>query len=431
MKILILPLPEMSHMNSFHHLIKRLGRFEHDCTIYVRKEHEFVVKDCKHTVRYYSRYFLDNIFNLNETLKKNHVGIDSDKDILTKDNIQSSCNAYMGAYVFRLRCMKKYLKMEEDFSSYDLIIYDYYLDFGAFLAKMYKIPSVTLISTLLPIKDNNDQYLENFINMKYFSNIYDSSFKKDELRNRLITSLDIMSKEIMYITKQPFDFFRNGISKLNIYSTSKELYPFKFDKCEVEFVGREFIDKECLHRKRNRRRKILFYYGALETQEQIRLFKCILKNLTLLSYEIHVAIKDKVEEIYIEEDIKEQIILEHNIRLEDRFSEMDLYVCHGGLGGIQEAIVYGVPIVGIGTSGERYENCKRIEQLGMGKSIEPSCKYIDLLFKDKVEEIFNCDIYQKNCERYRESLNIGDDNLNCIIERILHVGEIDVERKMI
>ncbi len=421
MKILILPLPEMSHINSFHHLIKRFGKFKHDCTIYVREEHKSIVSDCKHTIRYYNKYFMENIFNLNKTLKKRHEGVDSDKDVLTKGNIQSSCNAYMAAYVFRLRCMKKYLKMEEGFSKYDLIIHDYYLDFGAFLAKMYKIPSVTLISTLLPVKENRERYLENFINMKYFSNIYDDSFKQDELRNILIMSLDKMSERIMSLTKQSFDFFRDGMSKLNIYSTSKEFYPFEFDEREVKFVGREFIDKEGMYREKNRKKQILLYFGAIETQGQARLFRCILKKLVQLPYEVHVVIKYQFEEIYIEKDVKGHIILENNVCLEDKFPEMDLYICHGGLGGIQEAIVQGVPIIGIGTSGERYENSRRIEQLGMGKAIEPRCECIDLMLNDKVEEILNDEIYQKRCEIYGESLKVSDNYLDYIIDSILSI----------
>lgn len=423
MKILVLPLPEMSHINSFLHLIKKLGTFEHDCTIYVPKEYDPIVKNYNYTVRHYNQYFLENIYKINENIKQNKMEIDADKDSLTKDNIQSSCNKYMASYVFRLRCMKKYLRMEEDFASFDLIIHDYYLDFGHFLAWIYKIPSVTLISTLLPVKKNREHYLENFINMKYFSNIYDDILQQEELRNILTSSLDRMSERIILHTNQPFDFFRNGISKLNIFSTSKEIYPFEFDDWEIEFIGRTLIEDDCIHKVKDMRKRILFYFGAIETQEQVQLFRCVLRNLNLLSYEVHVVIKYQEDESYIEKDIKEHIILEQNVRLEDKFSEMDLYICHGGLGGIQEAIVKGVPIVGIGTSGERYENSKRMEQLGIGKSIAPRCECISSMLMRSVEEILSCDNYQKRCKEYGKTLRVSEEHLDCIVRRILNMAK--------
>lgn len=423
MKVLVLPLPDLTHVNSFRHLINRLADFGHDCTIYIKEEHEHLIDKSNYTVKYYDKYFIDNIFYLNKNLRKNTDSLPYDKDKLTLDNIESNCDGYMASYVFRIRCMKKYLKTSEDFSCYDLVLYDHNLIFGDYISKVYGIPSVTLIPSWSPTEKCREENLIAYINMLYFSNIYDDTFEEKDIKEKIITSLDKMSEKISSLTKTPYDFFQSGISKLNVFSTSKELYPYGYDENKVAFIGRDIKDShEKTYKKDHKKKKIMFYFGKIETNEQLELFRCILQNLKSLPYEIHAAIRNRNEEQYLDEDMRKTIILDE--KLSENLPEMDLYICHGGLGGLQESIIEGVPIIGIGTSGERFEYIKRIDQLGLGKSISPDCESINRCLNKTIEEVLNCEDFRKKCETYGKSLMINENDLDNVIRKILNVPKL-------
>uniref|UniRef100_A0A182J3D7 Uncharacterized protein n=1 Tax=Anopheles atroparvus TaxID=41427 RepID=A0A182J3D7_ANOAO len=48
---------------------------------------------------------------------------------------------------------------------------------------------------------------------------------------------------------------------------------------------------------------------------------------------------------------------------------VDVFITHGGLLGVQEAIWYGVPMLGVPNYGDQYHNVRRIEQLGAGMEL--------------------------------------------------------------
>jgi UDP:flavonoid glycosyltransferase YjiC (YdhE family) len=63
--------------------------------------------------------------------------------------------------------------------------------------------------------------------------------------------------------------------------------------------------------------------------------------------------------IYIEEYIDGDLVME----------ECDAVVCHGGNGTIYQALLHGKPIVGIATIPDQAYNMRRVEALGVGKSV--------------------------------------------------------------
>ena len=423
MRILILPLPEVTHLKSFLHLIKRLGMLNNNCTLYIKEEHEYLVKGFNVEIRYYDDFFLNNIFGMNENLKNDPNKASYDREKFSEEKLSYICGSYMASYAFRVRCMKKYLKKTDSFSSYDVILYDYYLAFGDFIGKKYNIPCVTLMPTMMPIKNCRDKNLEAFVNMKYFTNICDDTLDDIKLKNKLIESIDHMSESITDLTNQPYDFFESGISKLNIFSTTKEIYPYEYDEDKAVFVGRGVKDPNHVLRENNNiKKKVMVYFGKIVTEDQKEMFRCVLINLVKLPYEVHVAVKNRKEEEYIDEDIKRKIYLDE--RLAEVLPEMDIYICHGGLGGLQEGIMEGVPVIGIGSSGERYENSKRIDQLGIGKSILPCCEAINKFLNDTVEEVLKSEKYKKACMEYSRSLTVTDGDLDDVISKIRSIANL-------
>ena len=64
-------------------------------------------------------------------------------------------------------------------------------------------------------------------------------------------------------------------------------------------------------------------------------------------------------QIYVESFLDGDLVME----------ESDLVVCHGGNGTIYQALLHGKPIIGIPTIPDQGFNMRRVQALGIGKSI--------------------------------------------------------------
>ena len=74
MRVLILCVPEESHIKPFAHVFNYLVNKGIDVTIYLKKGQEkYLNNSKKYTICYYNQYFLDNIFHFNQTISNNSI----------------------------------------------------------------------------------------------------------------------------------------------------------------------------------------------------------------------------------------------------------------------------------------------------------------------------------------------------------------------
>ena len=69
-------------------------------------------------------------------------------------------------------------------------------------------------------------------------------------------------------------------------------------------------------------------------------------------------------------DIPENIHIYKSVPQIEVLKQADVFVTHGGMNSVSEALVHGVPMVVIPFISDQPANAKRIEQLGLGKKLE-------------------------------------------------------------
>ncbi len=417
MKILVLSVPEMSHVKAFLHVYDILVDNNHEVTLYTGESQARFIQNKNINIKYYNKFFIDNIYHFNKGLR-GEIGVLC-KDIqFTEDDIKIIADQFRASYLFRIRCMKKYLQMiDEDFSGFDLVFYDYYLYFGEYISSTYQIPSVSLMPTLLPITGVRDVYLYSFINNTYLLNIF--TIPPDS--KQLIQVIDEMSTKISKSSKHNFDFFINGISQYNLICSSRMLYPYNIDENssrKVFFIGRRKDDVRVeTDKKKN---YILVYLGHINDEVEAAILSYLIVILRQTSLQATVAVSNLIEwnpEIF--ESKTDNVCLDDNVDFTSVMSETSLYICHGGMGGIQEALLNEVPILCIPTSGERYENAKRLEELGAGLWLKPDMKELEDKLLEFIYLLLSDNSYRKNVKKIAESYEEDVINTNNIIKMII------------
>jgi UDP:flavonoid glycosyltransferase YjiC (YdhE family) len=99
--------------------------------------------------------------------------------------------------------------------------------------------------------------------------------------------------------------------------------------------------------------------------------------------------------LYVESFIDGDLVMEH----------CDLVVCHGGNGTIYQALRYGKPVIGIPTVPDQQINMRRVEALGIGKTL----KWTDIsnnpeTLLDLIREILGDASFQGNAEKLRRKI---------------------------
>ncbi|XP_029028724.1 UDP-glucuronosyltransferase 1-2-like isoform X4 [Betta splendens] len=97
--------------------------------------------------------------------------------------------------------------------------------------------------------------------------------------------------------------------------------------------------------------------------------------------------------------------LGNNILLVDWMPQKDLlghpltkvFVAHGGTNGVQEAIYYGVPVLGIPLFFDQYDNLLRLQERGAGKILQ--LNEISQSFEQSLMEVLHQDSYRQNMQR--------------------------------
>ncbi|XP_029028730.1 UDP-glucuronosyltransferase 1A5-like isoform X2 [Betta splendens] len=74
-----------------------------------------------------------------------------------------------------------------------------------------------------------------------------------------------------------------------------------------------------------------------------------------------------------------------------------VFVAHGGTNGVQEAIYYGVPVLGIPLFFDQYDNLLRLQERGAGKILQ--LNEISQSFEQSLMEVLHQDSYRQNMQR--------------------------------
>lgn len=334
-KLLVVNIPYVGHINPTLGLVKGLVEDGH-CVDYI----------CAEEWR-----------NKIETTGARLIPYINYSNIPTSDERTLRC--YMSAYTTALMVGEKY----------DLIIYEMFFYLGYTLAKQLKKPVIRLFSSHA-LNDNviEDMFLisSRLNHLPVISNIRRKSA-------RLSWHTDILSLWITRKEKDRFFEIARCIPELNIVYTTKE-----FQDRGEEFDNRfKFVGSSITKRKEDssstwefpflEENKPLIYIsmGTVYKRGAIFYKKCI-RAFKNENYNVIISAGKRLNLNQIGKTPPNIKVFSSVPQLEI-LQKASLFITHGGMNSISEAIYYKVPMIVIPNRSDQPLNAVRVEQVGIGK----------------------------------------------------------------
>lgn len=294
-----------------------------------------------------------------------------------------------------------YSVAERIIDKFDLVVYEQFFFLGKHLAEKYGKPVARIFTA--PV--TNDKLMKEFIVAKGPLSIFRykwiaRAFTKDIAPN-IPMKTDNWLDEIIYNPPQ-----------LNLVYTLREYQPYEeeFSAEQYKFLGPSIYD---------RKEEDFDYVKGAKPLVYISL-GTIIKGATSFFQNCMEAFRNEDVELIIsvgqQFNIKRLKNIPPNVHVYKSVPQLkvlemaDVFVTHGGMNSVSEALFYGVPMVVIPFVSDQPVNARGVEKLGVGKAFAYS-----RVGKNSVKEIVmsvlqNEDI-KKNIEKVQEFINKAPGNV--------------------
>lgn len=256
-----------------------------------------------------------------------------------------------------------YRTAENIIESFDFVIYEQFFFLGKHLAEKYNKPVARIFTA--PV--TNELLMKEFITIKGPLSIFKhkwiaKAFTKDIAKN-ISLKTDNWLDEIIYNPPQ-----------LNLAYTLRQYQPYaeEFNEEQFKFLGPSIykIKSEEFDFVKEEKPVIYISLGTVVKGAVAFFQRCI------------EAFRDEPVDVIISVgkrfDIKKLKNVPHNIHIYNSVPQLevlkisDVFVTHGGMNSVSEALVYGVPMVVIPFTADQPVNARCVEKLGVGKHLPNS-----------------------------------------------------------
>lgn len=250
-----------------------------------------------------------------------------------------------------------YASAEKIISQFDGIIYEQFFFLGKHLAEKYHKPAVRVFTAPVTNKVLMERFIEKGPLSIFKCKWINKAFTKD------------IAKDISMKTDNWLDEIVYNPAGLNLIYTLKEYQPYieDFSNDLFKFLGPSIYD---------RNEEFLF----------VKTRPIIYISLGTIVKGAKVFFKQCIEDFKNEDvdvilscgnfDIRKLKSVPSNIHIYTRVPQIevlkiaDVFVTHGGMNSVSEALVYGVPMVVIPFASDQFVNAECVEKLGVGKKLD-------------------------------------------------------------
>jgi len=314
----------------------------------------------------------------------------------------------------------------------------------------------------LPIIDNVFLFgrsLENIISLlskdetKYDYYIFDSFFEINEMNKILKLPLDkfvliyvsniFTDEDMLDVT----EFRKMGFKRLNekynlnfhdfveVYYTpnkfkklilTSKLFLYKSENCDntCYFLGpnieKRKFDKNFKFQK-DKNKKLIYVSCGTIFNTDINLYKtCIETFKDSDEYQLIITVGQYIDINKEFKDIPKNISIFNYVPQSQIFSDIDIFISHGGFNSIHETLLCGIPPIIIPQKYDQFDTARKIEQLEAGIFIDKKKTEINPnVLKDAVNNIVaNREKYKKGVDLIKKSLIEARNNRKNIYEKI-------------
>lgn len=293
-----------------------------------------------------------------------------------------------------------YATAESIVQQYDLIIYEQFFFLGKHLADKYQKPVVRIFTA--PV--TNKKLMKQFISAKGPLSIFkckwiNKAFTKD-IAEDIVLKTDNWLDEIIY-----------NPPELNLVYTLRAYQPYEeeFSEEQYKFLGPSIYErKETSFDFVKGTKPVIYISLGTILKGAVSFFKMCIDVFGEENVDVIISVGQKF-------DMKKLKNIPTNIHIYKSVPQItvlkmaDVFVTHGGMNSVSEALAYGVPMVVIPFVSDQPVNAEFVEKLGVGKRLEYSCVDRNLLRTTVLSMIENQEI-NNNLDKVQEMIKDAPGN---------------------
>ena len=302
-----------------------------------------------------------------------------------------------------------YATAEQVIQEYDLVIYEQFFFLGKHLAEKYNKPVVRIFTA--PV--TNEKLMQEYISAGGALGI----FRYKWIGRNWTKSV---AKGIALKTDCWLDEIVQNSPDLNLVYTLDEYQPYReeFSSEKYKFLGASIYDRKQKEFEINKDGKPIIYISLGTVVKGAKSFfkKCI-HAFENESVTVILSVGKQFDIAKLGK-IPDDFLVYHSVPQLSVLKQADVFITHGGMNSISEALVNGVPMVVIPFMADQPTNGRRIEELGLGKRLDYKEVNSDLLKRTVLELLTDNELQERVAEMKEKMENcLGNQGgVKCILD---------------
>lgn len=288
-----------------------------------------------------------------------------------------------------------YAAAEEIIEQYDFVIYEQFFFLGKHLAEKYNKPVARIFTA--PV--TNKKLMNEFITAKGPLSIFKhkwiaKAFTKD------------IAKDVPLKTDNWLDEIVCNPPELNLVYTLREYQPYaeEFPEEQYKFLGPSVYEREAEEFEFIKGNRPLIYISlGTVLKGAVSFFQNCIEAFRGENADVIISVGKKFD-IRKLKNIPENVLAYPSVPQLEVLKMADVFVTHGGMNSVSEALVYGVPMVVIPFVSDQPVNARCIEKLGVGKRLEYSDVKQNVLKEMAFSVIMDSEI-KNNMKKVQQLIN--------------------------
>lgn len=254
-----------------------------------------------------------------------------------------------------------YKAAEKVIEEYDLVIYEQFFFLGKHLAEKYDKPVVRIFTA--PV--TNEKLMYEYVNaggaLGIFKHKWIGKIWTKKVAKGIPLKTDCWLSEIV-----------QNPTELNLVYTSEEYQPYvnEFPKSKYKFLGALVYDrKETFSDLEKKERPLIYISLGTIVNSAVPFFRKCMEAFQDEEVDVIMSVGKKIKLEKLGE-IPRNFLIYNTVSQQAVLKKADVFVTHGGMNSVSEAMVEGVPMVVIPFMADQPTNARRVCELGLGKKLE-------------------------------------------------------------
>ncbi|GCE14874.1 macrolide family glycosyltransferase [Tengunoibacter tsumagoiensis] len=278
----------------------------------------------------------------------------------------------------------------------DCLIYDDFCLWGRILAQILRLPAIIMLSSYA----RNEQFNHFDYFRKRLQIDIPTIIATEDVRQSLVKLC-----ETYKIEPFPFEDIFFHTEPLNLIRIPREFHPMgeTFDEKRFKFVGstiRSHEDIGDFPLDRLSKEPVLFATLGTVFTEVSGMFDLFLSAFGHQSQQLVIAIGKNIDPSVFG-PLPENVILHPHVPQLTLLRHTDIFISHGGLNGVMEALANGVPMIAIPQVGDQVATAFRLQELKLGIMLDPSIVTVHTL-RTAISILKKDPAYRANAQRMQK-----------------------------